>query len=32
VIRGGNLNWANAASGVALSDPDPPYGIMTAWK
>jgi len=31
VIRGGNLYWANATS-VALSDPDPPYGIMTACK
>lgn len=31
VIRSGNLYWANATS-VALSDPDPPYGIMTACK
>lgn len=31
-VRGGNLYWTNAAGGVAFSEVDPPYGIMTACK
>lgn len=31
VVSGGNVYWSNA-TGVAMSAPNPPYGLMTACK